>query len=199
MPSVRLLRSIHVKLGWNGPLVLTDAATVLTAGKDSFGKPLMFSPNPVLGGSSVSHWDITSTPNQLMEPNINGNLTHNVTPPSDLTFSELREIGWVSNPLPNAISVTTGNDQSTVVNTPFAISFSVTASPAVAGLKVTFTANPSPGEQTEHSRARAPGLPSPRQTLLVLRLLPLLPPMAHRDLQHERHGSRCGHSGLYAK
>jgi len=133
------------KLGWDGPLVSTDVPSVLTAGADPLGKALLFSPNPFQGGSSVSHWDTIATPNQLMEPTINGDLTHNVTPPSDLTFSELREIGWVTNALPNAIASTTGNNQSTLINTQFPILFSVTISPAVAGLKVTFTANPSAG------------------------------------------------------
>jgi hypothetical protein len=133
------------KLGWDGPLVSIDVPSVLTGGADPFGKALLFSPNPFQGGSSVSHWDTIATPNQLMEPAINGDLTHNVTPPSDLTFSELREIGWVTNALPNAIAVTTGNNQSTPINTQFPTSFSVTISPAVAGLTVTFTANASAG------------------------------------------------------
>ena len=81
-------------LVWNGTQVTTDSPIVLTGGKDSLGHPLMFAPSPVDPGSSVSHWDKLATPNQLMEPNLNGSLTHNVTPPSDLTFSLLKDIGW---------------------------------------------------------------------------------------------------------
>jgi hypothetical protein len=55
----------------------------------------MFAPNPFESGSSVSHWDSSAFPNQLMEPNINDDLTHSVTPPQDLTFSLLRDIGWL--------------------------------------------------------------------------------------------------------
>jgi hypothetical protein len=29
-----------------------------------------------------------------MEPSINGDLTHEVTPPNDLTFPLLQDIGW---------------------------------------------------------------------------------------------------------
>jgi hypothetical protein len=42
----------------------------------------------------VSHWDPVATPNQLMEPSFNGDLTHSVEPPEDLTLPLLRDIGW---------------------------------------------------------------------------------------------------------
>lgn len=87
-------------LVWNGPQGTSDAATVLSSGKDPAGHPQVYAPNPVQPGSSVSHWNTTATPNQLMEPSINGNLTHNVTPPQDLTFSLMRDIGWCSGACP---------------------------------------------------------------------------------------------------
>jgi len=80
-----------------------------------------------------------------MEPAINADLTHNVTTPSDLTFSEMSDIGWVASALPSTIAATTGDNQGTLLSQPFAIPFSVTTSPAVAGLTVTWTANPSAG------------------------------------------------------
>jgi hypothetical protein len=66
----------------------------LRAGADSAGHALLYAPNPVVGGSSTSHWDPIAFPNQLMEPNINGDLTHNVSPPFDMTLPLFREIGW---------------------------------------------------------------------------------------------------------
>jgi hypothetical protein len=63
-------------------------------GADANGRALMFTPNPFASGSSVSHWDTLMFPNQLMEPAINGDLTHEVTPPKDLTFPLLKDIGW---------------------------------------------------------------------------------------------------------
>ena len=63
-------------------------------GADAFGRALMYTPSPFQGGSSVSHWDTIAFPNQLMEPAINGDLTHEVTPPNDLTFPLLKDIGW---------------------------------------------------------------------------------------------------------
>jgi hypothetical protein len=64
------------------------------SGADALGRALVFTPNPFQGGSSVSHWDTSATPNLLMEPAINGDLTHSVTSPQDLTFALLRDIGW---------------------------------------------------------------------------------------------------------
>jgi hypothetical protein len=80
-------------LVWTGPQVLSDA-TFLTQGKDAHGRPRLYAPNPLRAGSSVSHWDVVSSPNQLMEPNITNGLSHSVTTPQDLTFSLLLDIGW---------------------------------------------------------------------------------------------------------
>ena len=66
----------------------------IRAGADANGRALLFMPNPVQPGSSVSHWDPIAFPNQLMEPAINGDLTHSVVPPEDLTFELLRDLGW---------------------------------------------------------------------------------------------------------
>jgi PA domain-containing protein len=64
------------------------------AGADAHNFALLYSPNPVAPGSTISHWDTIAFPNQLMEPNINGDLTHSVKPPQDLTLPLLRDIGW---------------------------------------------------------------------------------------------------------
>jgi hypothetical protein len=68
------------------------------AGTDAQGRPLMFTPNPVQGGSSVSHWDTSLFRNQLMEPSNSSDLTHSVSAPQDLTLSLLKDIGWKSVP-----------------------------------------------------------------------------------------------------
>jgi hypothetical protein len=77
-----------------------------TAGADSSGHPLLYTPNPIVSGSSVSHWDTSETPNQLMEPNISNDLTHSVTTPQDLTLSLLKDIGWPTGTPPPAPSPT---------------------------------------------------------------------------------------------
>ncbi len=61
----------------------------------------MYSPNPFQSGSSVSHFDVSLTPNALMEPAINSDLTDNL----DLTVALFRDIGW----LPDLVGVPNGN------------------------------------------------------------------------------------------
>jgi len=64
------------------------------AGADLAGRPLLYTPNPLVGGSSVSHFDVTAVPNLLMEPSINDDLTLEVKPPKDLTLPLLKDLGW---------------------------------------------------------------------------------------------------------
>jgi len=64
------------------------------AGADALGRVKMYAPNPLVAGSSVSHFDTTATPNLLMEPSINGDLTQAVSPPVDLTLPLFTDIGW---------------------------------------------------------------------------------------------------------
>ena len=64
------------------------------AGADLANRPLLYTPNPLIGGSSVSHWDVSASPNLLMEPNISDDLTLEVVPPKDLTLPLLKDIGW---------------------------------------------------------------------------------------------------------
>ncbi|MFT3913767.1 MAG: peptidase [Anaeromyxobacteraceae bacterium] len=66
----------------------------LRAGADRQNRPMLYTPNPVQPGSTVSHWDTLATPNQLMEPAINGDLTLAVDAPADLTRAQLRDVGW---------------------------------------------------------------------------------------------------------
>ena len=82
--------------GENATLLLDNSAPM---GVDSQARALMFAPATFSGGSSVSHWDTSLFPNQIMEPNISGDLVHSVAAPADLTGSQLRDIGWGFNPI----------------------------------------------------------------------------------------------------
>lgn len=68
------------------------------SGTDPGGLVKLYAPSPVAPGSSVAHYDVSATPNLLMEPSINADLT-----PSDpavgvdLTDELLRDIGWDGN------------------------------------------------------------------------------------------------------
>jgi len=87
-------------LVWNGANVTADVPLVLQPsggsflGADSQGRARMYAPSSFQSGSSISHYDTVHTPNQIMEPAINSNLPHELTPPYDLTFSLFRDIGW---------------------------------------------------------------------------------------------------------
>jgi hypothetical protein len=68
--------------------------TARLAGTDSAGRILLYTPTIYSPGSTVSHYTTEAKPNQLMEPSINDDLSHEVTPPHDLTYPLLRDIGW---------------------------------------------------------------------------------------------------------
>ncbi len=95
IPSVRITladgNAIKAASGVGATLGLDMS---VRAGADQDGKALLNAPSPVQPGSSISHWDPIATRNQLMEPAINGDLTHNVAPPYDLTLPLLRDVGW---------------------------------------------------------------------------------------------------------
>jgi hypothetical protein len=78
----------------SGVLATLSFNTSVLAGVDVLGRPLLYTPNPFVAGSSVSHWDTVAFPNLLMEPNINVDLVQFVSAPHDLTLELLRDIGW---------------------------------------------------------------------------------------------------------
>ncbi len=96
--SERVASAINFRnLVWIGSQVTADVPNIpLSGGADGSNHALLFTPNPVDPGSSVSHWDTSLSPNQLMEPNISSNLSHSVAVPQDLTLSLLTDIGWGS-------------------------------------------------------------------------------------------------------
>jgi hypothetical protein len=74
--------------------IATGTDPVRIAGADTAGRPLLYTPSVLAPGSSVSHWDVTASPNLLMEPNINPDLGLNLSAPYDLTLPVLKDIGW---------------------------------------------------------------------------------------------------------
>jgi len=79
--------------GVNVTILLNPA---LKAGADNSGRPFMFAPNPVQSGSSVSHWDVSASPNLLMEPAINNDLHDTI----DITHGAFVDIGWFPETVP---------------------------------------------------------------------------------------------------
>ena len=64
------------------------------AGANGSNQARLYMPFPVASGSSGSHYDTIAFRNQLMEPAINGDLTHSVKQPEDLTLPLMPDIGW---------------------------------------------------------------------------------------------------------
>jgi hypothetical protein len=85
------------------------------AGADDRRHARLYAVNPVAPGSSISHFDSIASPNLLMEPAINSDLTHSVEPPRDLTLPLLRDIGWFADR--DVDGVTDGRDLCRVSNT----------------------------------------------------------------------------------
>ena len=76
------------------PSLTLHLNTSFLAGADANGRVFLYTPDPLEGGSSVSHWDTSAFKNLLMEPFINDDLNHQVKPPSDLTLQLFIDIGW---------------------------------------------------------------------------------------------------------
>ncbi len=82
-------------------------------GANPADRALLFAPNPLQQGSSMSHFDTIAFPNALMEPAINADLTHGL----DLTLNEMVDIGWFSDQdgVPDGMDSCIGSDQSATV------------------------------------------------------------------------------------
>jgi hypothetical protein len=75
------------------------------AGADDLGRMLLYTPNPLEGGSSMSHWDRTATPDLLMEPSASPSVRVGEV---DLTLPHFRDIGWPEGSSTITIRVTDG-------------------------------------------------------------------------------------------
>jgi hypothetical protein len=93
--SVRRADGLAI-LGQLGTGVAMDIGVdpTVRAGADALNRVRVYAPFPVVSGSSISHYDTVAFRNLLMEPAINGDLTHFLKAPYDLTFELLRDIGW---------------------------------------------------------------------------------------------------------
>jgi hypothetical protein len=103
IPAVRITQQAGVDLKavlvrrsrtTSGVLASLGVNPARLAGTDPANRIRMYTPTEFSPGSTVSHYTTDAKQNQLMEPSVNGDLTHQVTPPRDLTFPLLRDIGW---------------------------------------------------------------------------------------------------------
>jgi len=97
IPTVSMTRADGLAILGQVPTGTTGRMSIdltLRAGADAAGRARLYAPFPVVGGSSISHYDTIAFRNLLMEPAINGDLTHNLKAPDDLTLELLRDVGW---------------------------------------------------------------------------------------------------------
>jgi PA domain len=97
VPTVSVTRAdglaMLAQLG-GGVSVSIGVDLTIRAGADTLDRARVYAPFPIVGGSSISHYDTVASRNLLMEPAINPDLTHNVKAPFDLTFELLHDVGW---------------------------------------------------------------------------------------------------------
>jgi len=84
----RAASSISNDLAWDGAKVNAELSA-FTAGQSLNGRAKIYSPSSFQGGSSVSHFDTSYTPNEIMEPFDTGDL-----PESVLSKALMCDIGW---------------------------------------------------------------------------------------------------------
>jgi hypothetical protein len=100
-------------LTWAGGAVDGLASTLMQG--TTGGNVRMYAPNPYESGSSVSHFDKSLTPNDLMEPV----KTTRETTEDQMTRNLFRDIGWETIPdAPAIASVSSGSDYIDVTLTP---------------------------------------------------------------------------------
>lgn len=79
-------------LVWDGPITSGQGAPTLSDGTNGASRVQLYAPDPLLLGSSVSHWDTEVTPDDLMEPFDTG--SNNVTQGIGLAACLLLDLGW---------------------------------------------------------------------------------------------------------
>ncbi|MCC7032711.1 MAG: peptidase [Acidobacteria bacterium] len=94
IPAVGITQVFGAALRVAAPALVHVGRNVTVRAGTVLNFPRLYAPTGFAQGSSVSHWDTSATPNMLMEPFINLDLTSSVKNPDDLTWSLLRDIGW---------------------------------------------------------------------------------------------------------
>jgi hypothetical protein len=87
-------RLLHRSRTNSGVFVRLGNSATLRAGADALNRVVMYAPNPVQPGSSISHYDVSAFPNLLMEPFDTPDTDLSVKPPGDLTLPALNQLGW---------------------------------------------------------------------------------------------------------
>ena len=99
IPSIGITKASGVNLrktmSAGVTVALQESATQLS-GADAAGHVYLYAPSPLERGSSFSHFDVSLTPNALMEPFINDDL--DAATDLDLTPALFKDVGWTLQP-----------------------------------------------------------------------------------------------------
>jgi|CXWL01.1.fsa_nt_gi hypothetical protein len=95
IPSIGVLQSTGTSIEANFPVNASLAYDSVNLAGARGGFVRLNAPNPLVTGSSISHWTPDTSPNLVMEPAINSSLTDDM----DLTTQLFRDIGWFIVPL----------------------------------------------------------------------------------------------------
>jgi len=102
--------AIRAQLGAGANVTLTVDPSKLS-GADDTGRPMLYAPNVLAPGSSLSHWDVEAYPNLLLEPALNQSVHVDV----DLARQLMEDIGWLPRvtavPEPGARTAQLGHSQ----------------------------------------------------------------------------------------
>lgn len=74
----------------SGETVTLDAVGAELVGADTQGRMYMYASDPIVQGSTVSHWDPIARPNLMQEPNASFIISHDIRMEAAL----MRDIGW---------------------------------------------------------------------------------------------------------
>lgn len=123
--SQRAAAMVSGNLQWTGASVTTEHGS----------QAAMYAPNPYEGGSSVSHFDTSHSPDQLMEPSYTSYMDY-----IGLSANLLEDLGWTILAAPSGNNAPVFTSSSTL-NTLYsdAISHSLTATDADSGDSLTFS------------------------------------------------------------
>lgn len=82
--------AIRAQLGSGANVTLTIDPSQLS-GADDTGRLMLYAPNTLAGGSSLSHWDVEAWPNLVLEPALNTSVHDD----PDLARQLFEDIGWL--------------------------------------------------------------------------------------------------------
>ena len=80
-------------LHWTGLAAIAATSARVAGTHPGTGHVLMYAPDPLQLGSSVSHWSTLLTPSELMEPSYSGS-NHDL----EITLGAFEDIGWLTLP-----------------------------------------------------------------------------------------------------